>query len=94
MQPCRLQEVTLSLRRSRQPRVSVRSSADVARAMRHLADDVRESLVALFLNAANQVIGVDRISTGGLSSTTVEPAEIIRTALLLGSRATILCHTT
>jgi len=66
----------------RQPSVSVRSSADVARAMRHLADDVRESLVALYLNAANQVIGVDRISTGGLSSTTVEPAEIIRTALL------------
>jgi hypothetical protein len=92
MQPCRLQEVKLSLQRSRQPTFAARSSADVARAMRHLADEVRESLVALFLSAANQVICVDRISTGGLSSTTVEPAEIIRTALLVGARATILCH--
>ncbi len=92
MQPCRLQEVKLSLRRSRQPTFSARGSSDVARAMRHLADEVRESLVAIFLNAVNQVIGVDRISTGGLTSTTVEPAEIIRTALLLGCSGIVLCH--
>ncbi len=88
----RLQEVKLKLLRSGRPPFTARCAGDVARALRHLTSEVRESLVVLCLNAVNEVICLDRVSTGGVGSTTVDPAEIIRTALLVAARALIVCH--
>lgn len=92
LRPFRLQEVKLRLVRSGRPPFTARCAGDVARALRYLASEVRESLVVLCLNATNGVICLDRVSTGGVGSTTVDPAEIIRTALLVAARALIVCH--
>lgn len=92
LRPFRLQEVKLTLVRSGRPPFTARTPQDVAHALRHVAGEVRESLFALCLNAVHEVICLDRVSTGSLGSTAAEPAEIIRTALLVGARALILCH--
>ena len=63
MQPCRLQEARLSLVRSRQPSFTIRGAAEIARALHRLATEVRESVYAVFLNAADAAICGDRTST-------------------------------
>jgi DNA repair protein RadC len=92
MEPYRLQEVRLSLVRSEEPTLTIRNSRDVAQVFQHLASDVRESLYAMVLNGANQAICVDHLSTGSAGETIADPAEIIRTALLVAGRAIVLIH--
>ena len=92
MKPYRLQEVRLSLVRSNHPTFQVGKPADIARAFAHLSKRVREEFYAVFLDAANTVICVDRVSTGSIGKSLAEPAEVLRTALLVGTRAIILVH--
>lgn len=92
LQPYRLQEVRLRLVRSRQRPFRTTNAQEVFLAFRHLANDVRESFWAAFLNASNEVICLERTSTGTIGSSPVNPAEVIRTALLVGGRAIILVH--
>jgi len=92
MTPYRIQEIRLSLVRSRRPIFRVSESAEAAKAFKNLAKGVRESLYAIYLNAANEVIGFERVSTGSIGWTHAEPAEVLRTALITGARALILIH--
>ena len=92
MKPYRLQEVRLSLVRSDRPTFEVSSPEQVAAAFADLAHEVRESLYAVYLSGSNKILGVEQVSTGSIGQTVAEPAEILRSALLIGCRALLLVH--
>lgn len=52
----------------------------------------RESFVTLYLNRANQVIGWETISIGGINQTCVDVRIILAIAVTSGASAMILCH--
>jgi DNA repair protein RadC len=52
----------------------------------------REQFCVLLLNAKNEIIGLNIVSTGCLTSTTVHPREVLKPAIIANSAAMILCH--
>lgn len=52
----------------------------------------REQFVVALLNAKNEMIGLNIVSVGGLSSASVHPGEVLKPAILANSTAMILCH--
>jgi len=52
----------------------------------------RESFVVAMLNAKNDLIGLNVVSIGILSSTLVHPREVLKPAILANAAAIILCH--
>jgi DNA repair protein RadC len=54
--------------------------------------DYRESFYALYLNQANNVLGIKKISECGISSTIVDVRIIMQAALLSNASAVILAH--
>jgi DNA repair protein RadC len=53
----------------------------------------REQFCVIQLNAKNEIIGLNIVSIGGLSSASVYPREVLKPAILANSSAMILCHT-
>lgn len=92
IRPFRLQEVRLSFTTSERPTIQATSPQDVITAFADLRESVREQFYALFLNATNEVIAADHISTGNIGSTSADAAEIVRTALLTTARSVIVLH--
>jgi len=72
------------------------NSQDARRIVRTLIETMgqsdREQVVVILLNAKNQVVGVNLVSTGGISSAPVCPREIIKPAILANASAVILGH--
>ena len=52
----------------------------------------REQFVVALLNAKNEMIGLNIVSVGALSSAPVHPREVLKPAILANSAAMILCH--
>jgi DNA repair protein RadC len=52
----------------------------------------REQFCVLLLDTKNHPIGVNIVSTGGLSSASVHPREVLKPAILANAAAMILCH--
>ena len=52
----------------------------------------REQFCVLMLNAKNEIIGLNIVSTGDVSSATVTPRELMKPAILTNSSALILGH--
>jgi len=52
----------------------------------------REQFCILMLNAKNEIIGLNIVSVGGLTSASVHPREVLKPAILANSAALILCH--
>jgi DNA repair protein RadC len=52
----------------------------------------REQFCVLMLNAKNIIIGMNIVSTGGLSSAPVCPKEVLKPAILANAAALILGH--
>jgi DNA repair protein RadC len=52
----------------------------------------REQFCVLLLNAKNEIIGLNIVSTGCLVSATVHPREVLKPAIIANSSAMILCH--
>ena len=52
----------------------------------------REQFCIALLNAKNQIIGLNIVSIGGLSSAPVDIANILKPAILANAAAMILCH--
>lgn len=55
-------------------------------------DFTQEHFLVAFLNQGNRIIKVEQVSTGGITSTQVDPKVIFKSALLKGATAIILCH--
>ena len=52
----------------------------------------RENFIVALLSAKNDIIGLNIVSIGGLSSAYVHPREVLKPAILANSAAIILCH--
>ena len=52
----------------------------------------REQFCVILLNSNNEIIGLNIVSTGNLSSAPVHPREVLKPAILSNSAAMILCH--
>jgi len=52
----------------------------------------REQFCVILLNTKNEIIGLNIVSTGDLSSAKVHPREVLKPAILSNSAAMILCH--
>lgn len=52
----------------------------------------REQFCILLLNAKNQMIGLNIVSTGSLTAATVHPREVLKPAILANACAMILSH--
>ncbi|BBO79726.1 hypothetical protein DSCO28_02920 [Desulfosarcina ovata subsp. sediminis] len=52
----------------------------------------REQFVVALLNAKNEMIGLNIVSVGMLSSAPVSPREVLKPAIIANSAAIILCH--
>jgi DNA repair protein RadC len=71
----------------------ITSSKDVHRIFLNLLADLpHEEFWVLYLNRGNRILGKERISSGGLSSTTVETKFIIKNALNRLATSIILVH--
>lgn len=71
----------------------VTCSRDVYQLMRsHLLDLQHEEFWVILLNRANEVMGVKKISSGGMSGTVADGKMIFRTAIEDGAHGMILIH--
>ena len=52
----------------------------------------REQFCVILLNSKNEIIGLNIVSIGGLSSASAHPSEVLKPAILANSAAIILCH--
>lgn len=76
-----------------QDRVPIASPKDVFRMMLPLMRGLdHEECWAVFLNRANYVLGKDRMSVGGLDSTTMDVKAVLRRALERKASGVILVH--
>lgn len=89
-------EIKLSYSRKGNCERSISSSRDVVEIFRAHFDademDYRESFFALYLNHANKVLGIKKVSECGISSTVVDVRIVMQAALLCNATAVIVAH--
>lgn len=89
-------EIKLSYSRKGNCERSISSSMDAVEVFRAHFDademDYRESFFALYLNQANKVLGIKKISECGISSTLVDVRIVLQAALLCNATAMIVAH--
>lgn len=89
-------EIKLSYSRKGNCERSISSSRDSVEVFRAHFDademDYRESFFALYLNQANKVLGIKKISECGISSTLVDVRIVMQAALLCNATAMIVAH--
>lgn len=89
-------EIKLSYSRKGNCERSILSSIDAVEVFRAHFDaeemDYRESFFALYLNLANKVLGIKKISECGISSTLVDVRIVMQAALLCNASAIIVAH--
>ena len=75
---------------------SLNNPSDARRCLQDMIRDMgqadREQFCVLMLNAKNVIIGMNIVSTGGLSSAPVCPREVLKPAILANAAALILGH--
>jgi len=74
--------------------VRLTSSADVATLIRPVIGEnaIDESCWAIYVNGANRLLAIYRISEGGPTEAGVYPAKVFRGAVLVNAAAVILVH--
>lgn len=89
-------EIKLSYSRMGNCERSISTSSDAVEIFRAHFDaeemDYRESFFALYLNQANKVLGIKKISECGISSTLVDVRIVMQAALLCNATALIVAH--
>ena len=74
----------------------VKSSSDSETIFRRHWDlnkiELQEQFCVLYLNRANRVLGIYKLSTGGITGTIADPRLILATALKLAACGLILAH--
>lgn len=89
-------EIKLSYSRKGNCERSIASSRDAMEIFREHFDgdemDYRESFFALYLNQANKVLGIKKISESGISSTLVDVRIVLQAALLCNASGIIVAH--
>ncbi len=89
-------EIKLSYSRKGNCERCIASSRDAMEIFREHFDadelDYRESFFALYLNQANKVLGIKKISESGISSTLVDVRIVLQAALLCNASGIIVAH--
>ena len=89
-------EIKLKYSRKGNSEILITNSRDAVNVFRQHFDsdeiDYRESFFALYLNQANKVLGIRKISESGISSTIVDVRIIMQAALLCSASGIILAH--
>lgn len=89
-------EIKLSYSRKGNCERLITSSVDAVDIFREHFDademDYRESFFALYLNQANKVLGIKKISECGISSTLVDVRIVMQAALLCNASGIIISH--
>lgn len=70
---------------------SVSCTRELLDFVRPLLDSDIEKMIAIYLNAQNEIIGLN-VTPGSINYAVVYPREIVKSALLVGACAVILCH--
>lgn len=88
-------EIKLSYRR-KSTGILISNSNDVQKVFRTFWDkssiDLYESFAVMFLSRRNEVLGIQKISVGGLAACYVDVKKIMQAALLTNSASIILSH--
>ncbi len=89
-------EITLKYKKGDILKVKIRQSSDAVELLRKFYDEdvfeLTETVIVLYLNAANNTVGWMKHSTGGTNQTVVDPKLVIGTALKCGASGIILSH--
>jgi DNA repair protein RadC len=68
-------------------------AGDAARILReYLSGTDREHFVVIMLDVKNQIVGINTVSVGSLSSSIVHPREVFKPAVLSNAHSIILGH--
>ena len=78
-------------------RTKITTATDIYNIMQNIPElmqniEYKELFYAIYLNNANKVLSVLKISEGGTSSTVVDVKNILQGAILQNASAVILCH--
>jgi len=78
----------------REQKVKIMKSLDAYELMKNHWEQIeyRESFKIVLLNRANQVLGINTISLGGLTETTTDVRMILQAALLSNANAVVAVH--
>lgn len=90
-------KVSYSTKVKKADRVKIQCSGDCEKVFRSVYDfngniEHKEVFYAMFLNRCNEIIGVNKISEGGVSGTTADPSIIFQAAILVNAVGLIICH--
>jgi len=73
--------------------IKLNNSSDVYELIKdELANSDREMLLSVMLTSKNQLIGVETVSIGSISATSMAPREVFKSAILANAVGIILCH--
>lgn len=53
---------------------------------------LKESMFAMYCDAAKNLLGFYHVSTGGATATIVDPCDVLRPAILTNAHSIVLCH--
>lgn len=90
----KLPKITLSLKVecSNSDPVILYGPADVSKFLDFLREAPEENFIAIHVNARNEVIGMQEVSRGTLTSSLVHPREVFKAAILNNAHAVFLAH--
>jgi DNA repair protein RadC len=93
----KVSEVELNYKNKVKPseRIKISGSKDAYEVLRQLWSDkieYVEEFYVLFLNRANQVLAITKVSEGGTCGCLVDPKRVFQTALKVNSQSLILSH--
>src|SRR5690625_2920677 len=88
-------EITISYKRNNDYKLKIRSSRDASKIARNVIGEnmeYKEYFYAIVMNNSNQVLGVKKISSGGITGTMVDIRIIFQTLLKAHSTSFIIFH--
>lgn len=75
------------------PRSVIRSALDVDNLVGDYMRSLdRESVLSIYLDNQNQVLGIEEITRGTLTSCQIDPRDIVKSALLINSNKLVMVH--
>ena len=89
-------EITVSYKPTESKMPLVTSSIDAYKELKDFFPEelihLQEQFVVMYLNRANRIIGIYRLSIGGITGTVADPRLILGTALKVAACSIILAH--
>lgn len=92
----KISEITVQYKPAKANRPKIISSSEALSIIRSFFSEdtieLQEQFIAMYLNRANRVIGVYKVSVGGITGTVADPRLILSVALKSAATSIILAH--